>query len=179
VRERWRYESSQATVRWIWLVFEDPHCRLLFCFGIISIVPRFVTRDDLRSFETLRLYFSKFLCSNPHEPSFEQLSNCARSNEIKPLLLPGVYALSNVCWWKKRPRMPPSHSVSHDDLALSVYALHQCSPGTTTVFGRPSSSSERRPRFNSLNQFAIGWCSIAIQRLKFIDAQNDNAVVSF
>ena len=30
--------------------------------------------------------------------------------------------------WKKCLRMPLSHAMSHDDLAISVHARHQCSP---------------------------------------------------
>ena len=34
-----RSASSKNNFRWIWLVLEDPHGRLLFCFGFIRIDP--------------------------------------------------------------------------------------------------------------------------------------------
>jgi len=40
---------------------------------------------------------------------------------------PGAHAITNVCWWNKYARMPLSQCMSHDDLALSVHALDQCS----------------------------------------------------
>jgi len=39
--------SSTNNFRLIWLVFEDSQDRLLFCFGLISIVPSFVTCADI------------------------------------------------------------------------------------------------------------------------------------
>ena len=79
---------------------------------------------------------------------FESLSNCARSDETKSLLRPGVHAKLNVCWCKKCPRMPLSHGMSHDDLELSVYARHKCSLTPRLFFRRPlriSYFSDRRP----------------------------------
>ena len=39
--------SSRNNIRWLWLVFEDPHGGLLLGFGLIRTAPRFVTCDDL------------------------------------------------------------------------------------------------------------------------------------
>ena len=57
----------------------------------------------------------------------ERLSNSARSNENKSFLRPSAHAILNICWWKKCSRMALAHVISHDDLALSVQARHQCS----------------------------------------------------
>ena len=51
----------------------------------------------------------------------------ARFSENKRFLRPGVQAVSNVCWWQKCPRMALSYGMSHDNLALSAHARHQCS----------------------------------------------------
>ena len=39
--------SLNKNFRWIWIVFEDSHGGLLFCFGLIRIDPWLVTCDDL------------------------------------------------------------------------------------------------------------------------------------
>jgi len=41
-----------------------------------------------------------------------------------------------------------SHGMSHNELALSVNTRLQCPLGQQHFFGRPFSSSERRPRLN-------------------------------
>ena len=70
-----------------------------------------------------------------------------------------VHAILNVCWWKNCPRMPLSHGMSHDDLALSVHARHQCSLAQWLFLqdlhgpSRTSPLSNLRSQLNSLNQF--------------------------
>jgi len=66
--------------------------------------------------------------------------------------------------------MPLSPGMSHDDLALLVYArLHGRFWTTFTEFVVERTATTIKfviPVFHG----AIGWCLIAIQRLKFIDA---------
>ena len=72
------------------------------------------------------------------------------------------------------PRMPLSHGMSQDDLALSAHARHQCSltlwqfctTFTDLVFEWASATIKFIKRvFHS----AIRWCFIAKQRFKFIN----------
>ena len=141
------------------VVFHDPHGGLFLCFGLIpyamkKIYSRWIPHNlrNTRKKHRDRI-FPTFLYTNRHDAFFECFSNCAESNENKSFSSPGVHAILNVCWWKKCPRMPLSHDMSHGDLALSIHARHQC---FLTVFGRPlrtSSFNDRRPQLNSLNQF--------------------------
>ena len=63
-----------------------------------------------------------------HQSSvFERWSNFAGSNENKSFLRPAIHAILNVCCWTTCPRMPLSYGISHDNIALSVHARHQCS----------------------------------------------------
>ena len=78
----------------------------------------------LTSFEASPSYFANI---SLHQSTRVFFWAIAGSNENKSFLRPGVHAISNVCWWKKCPGMPLSYCMSHDDLALSVHARHQCS----------------------------------------------------
>ena len=91
------------------LSFKDSHGGLLLCFGVILTDPWFITCDVF-----LQHFFT--LCQIVRNPTRRNL-----------FLQPGVHAILNVYRWKKYPRMPISHGMSHDDLALSVLAPHQCS----------------------------------------------------
>ena len=63
--------SSKNNFCWIWLVFEDPYGKLLFCFELIRHLI-----DLINVFcSTTIVFFSHFF--------FEQLSNCAAPNENK------------------------------------------------------------------------------------------------
>ena len=79
-----------------------------------------------------------FLYTNRHEPFFERMSNCAVSNEKKSFLRPGVSAILNVFWWKKRPSI--SQYVTWRSCIISSRSTSMFS-GTTTVFGGPSRNS--------------------------------------
>jgi len=46
-----RSASFLINFRWIWLVFKDSHGRLQFCFGHISVDPRFATCDAIVFFQ--------------------------------------------------------------------------------------------------------------------------------
>ena len=106
----------------IWLWFEDSHGGQLFCFGLIRINSWFITFDDLISLSKDRDRISPtFFCTNWHDSFFDRLSNCVGSNANIWFVRPSV--ISNVCRWEKSVRM----ALSHDDLALSVHARHQCS----------------------------------------------------
>lgn len=66
------------------------------------------------------------------------------------------------CWWLK---MPQSHGLLHDALALPVNTQHLISGPTD--FGRPlrNSLGKRRTYLTSLYQLfysAVGWCFISI-----------------
>ena len=64
---------SANNFRWIWLVFEDPHGGLLFCFGLIRIDTWFVKWCYKRFLKQRDRIFLTFLYTNRHEPF---LSGC-------------------------------------------------------------------------------------------------------
>ena len=55
---------STNNFRWVWIVFEDPHGRLLFCFGRIRIDQWLVTCDHLISvfWSTAIVFIFTFPC---------------------------------------------------------------------------------------------------------------------
>jgi len=95
--------SSTKNFPWIWLVFQDSHGRLLFCFGLTSVDPWLVTCDDLKTcFKTPRMYFLKISCT------------C--------LLLSGCQIVQHFLRCL-------SHGRSHVDTGLLAHARHQCCQG--------------------------------------------------
>ena len=74
--------------RWIWLVFENPHGGLLFCFVLIRIEPWFVTCDNLINvfWGTAIVFSQHFYTPIDTNLFFEQRSNCAGSKENKSFL---------------------------------------------------------------------------------------------
>ena len=114
------FEWASATIEFIEPVF---HSAEAWCF----IANERLWRSYKRVLKHRNCILPTFPYTIRHEPFFERLSNCAGSYENKSSLLTAVPAILNVCCWKKSPRMPLPHGMSHDDLALWVYARHQCS----------------------------------------------------
>ena len=90
----------------------------------------------------------------------------------KSFLRPDVLVLLNVCWGMKCPRLPLSHGMC---LALSVHAQHQCSLAQhlflKDLYGpRLWASYDHACIHQTSFHSAIGWCLIAKQRFKFINA---------
>ena len=145
-------------------IFEDPHVGLLFCFGLIRIdwfTMAMIRHLWITSKQALRYYFANISLHNRHEPFLERLYEIQREQ----IIFTPFHAILNVCWWKKCPKMPLSHGMSYDYLAVSVHARHQCSPThaffwttfTDLVFWRPSSTVEFiKPVFR-----IASWCFIA------------------
>ena len=112
-----RSDFSTNNFRW-----KDPHGGLLLCCGLIR------TYDLINFFWGIAIVlFQHFFRPINRNLLFERLSNCAASNENQSFLRPAIHAILNISCCKKCPSMPLSHGMSHDDVALSVHARHQCS----------------------------------------------------
>ena len=82
-----RSAFSTDNFRWICLVFEDSHVWLLYYFGLIRLGP----------------WFNIFWSRDRIDTSlFERLCGIHRNQFI---FTAESHAISNVCWWKKSPRM--------------------------------------------------------------------------
>lgn len=118
-----RRASSTNNFCWIWLDLEYPHGRLLFCFRLIRIYPWFVTCHDFIHvfWSTTVELFNHFL--TPIDASlFLTIDKLWGIQREQIFLQLSVHAKSNVLKWN----LSLSHDMSHDDLALSVHALHRC-----------------------------------------------------
>ena len=100
-----RGASSTNNFRCIWVVFKDPHGRLLFCFGLIRTDPWFVTCDDLINvfWSSAIVIFQRFLTPMDTNRPIDQSTTlfwaiCKLSGLQREIFLrPGVHAILNVC----------------------------------------------------------------------------------
>ena len=120
-----RSAFSTNIFSWIWLVLEGPHGGLWFFFGLICIAPWLVTCYDLMNvFWGNAIVFLQHFYAPIDKRLFWAI---AGFNENQSFLRSVVHAIWNVCCWQKCPRIMLSHGMSHDNLASSVHARHQCS----------------------------------------------------
>ena len=112
--------------RCIWLVFEDPHGELLFCFGLALIDSLFVTCDKLINvfWSTTIVLFQHFF--TPIESKL-LLSDCPIVRNSTRINLFGGQEFMQYWMYTSGINAQGCHAMSHDHLTLTVHARHQCS----------------------------------------------------